>query len=44
MAIIKVEKLTFAYPGSDNIFNNISFSRINWQKWYPEKVHCSNYY
>ena len=25
MAIIKIEKLTFAYPGSDDIFNNISF-------------------
>ena len=29
MAIIKIEKLTFAYPGSDNIFENIgSMSRM----------------
>ncbi len=32
MAIIKIEKLTFAYPGSDDIFNNISFSiDTNWK-------------
>lgn len=32
MAIIKIEKLTFAYPGSDNIFEEISFSiDTNWK-------------
>ena len=34
MAIIKIEKLTFAfaYPGSDNIFEDISFSiDTNWK-------------
>ena len=32
MAIIKIEKLTFAYPGSDNIFENISFNiDTNWK-------------
>lgn len=51
MAIIKIEKLTFAYPGSDNIFENISFSiDTNWKigligkKRNSEKVHCLNYY
>ena len=32
MAIIKIEKLTFAYPGSGNIFEDISFSiDTNWK-------------
>ena len=32
MSIIKIEKLTFAYPGSDNIFEDISFSiDTNWK-------------
>ena len=32
MAIIKIEKLTFAYPASDNIFEDISFSiDTNWK-------------
>ena len=32
MAMIKIEKLTFAYPGSDNIFENISFIiDTNWK-------------
>ena len=32
MSIIKIEKLTFAYQGSDNIFEDISFSiDTNWK-------------
>ena len=32
MSIIKIEKLTFAYPGSDNIFEDISFIiDTNWK-------------